>query len=721
MQNRPISVSPVVIEDTGARAVELDTKPGKEDQTRMEIISRKAGLNQTQPQIRMETQPSDLSEDESCVLEVNLECNGEYEQVVTPRESEPLPQVRGRLKRHISFWEKIEAPEFIKNTIREGYRIPIKLEPPYVCKSNNMSARMHDQFVSDAIRELLEGDRITEVKSREELHIVNPLSVSVQPSGKKRLILDLRILNACLHKRKIKFEDHRKVLEYFSHGGFMIKFDLKSGYHHLDIFPQHRKYLGFCWQFLDGSKKYFMFNVLPFGLSTAPYIFTKLLRPLVKLWRCRGLHMVVYLDDGFGLEQCFDLAANASHHVQGDLFAAGFIVAEEKSVWPPTQNLEWLGIDWDARDGTISISAKRIEKAQNLIKDVYEHPKKSARELAVVVGSIISMSAVIGPLSRIMTRHCQISIAAANDWDSVHDLDNYCISEIQFWHENLKKVNKKDCFIQVANNKMIYSDASSYACGALVKGESHLVCHKMFSPDEIKYSSTRRELITILFSLQAFGKNLYNSRIKWFTDNQATAKIIEVGSMRFELQLLAVKIFSRCLSHNIDLYINWIPRSKNTDADLISKIRDCDDWQITTELFQYLDSLWGPYTIDCFASFYNTKLQRFFSRFWNPGCIGVDAFFQPWANENCWIVPPVNIVTHVLNYMSTQKATGTLIVPAWPSAVFWPILWQRFGAHIIEYKYFRGKECCLHGRNTKSLIGSHGWQGYIIALRLSFL
>ena len=38
-------------------------------------------------------------------------------------------------------------------------------------------------------------------------HVVNPLSVSVQANGKKRLILDLRHVNKYLFKRKVKHED----------------------------------------------------------------------------------------------------------------------------------------------------------------------------------------------------------------------------------------------------------------------------------------------------------------------------------------------------------------------------------------------------------------------------------------------------------------------------------------------------------------------------------
>ena len=61
---------------------------------------------------------------------------------------------------------------------------------------------------------------------------------------------------------------------------FLFKFDLKIGYHHVEIFQEHRKYLSFYWDFDDGVNRYYSFSVLPFGLSSVPYVFTKLLRTL---------------------------------------------------------------------------------------------------------------------------------------------------------------------------------------------------------------------------------------------------------------------------------------------------------------------------------------------------------------------------------------------------------------------------------------------------------
>ena len=81
---------------------------------------------------------------------------------------------------------------------------------------------------------------------------------------------------------KFRCEDVLVALQIFSQGFFLFKFDLKSSYHHVEIFPDHRKYLAFSWDFGDGVMKYFQFTVLPFGLSSAPYLFTKLLKPILR-------------------------------------------------------------------------------------------------------------------------------------------------------------------------------------------------------------------------------------------------------------------------------------------------------------------------------------------------------------------------------------------------------------------------------------------------------
>ena len=83
------------------------------------------------------------------------------------------------------------------------------------------------------------------------------------------------------------------------------------------------------------------------------------------------------------------------------------------------------------------------------------------------------------------------------------------------------------------------------------------------------------------------------------------ARIVQVGSMHFEINLLASDIFSFCYNHGINLEIDWVPRSLNDKADYLSTIVDYDYWEIVPKIFQLLDSRWGPHIVDCFATFYN--------------------------------------------------------------------------------------------------------------------
>ena len=110
------------------------------------------------------------------------------------------------------------------------------------------------EFVENSILELSELGSVREVDSPP--FIVNPLSVSIQSSGKKRLILDLRKVNLFLAKYKFRLEDIKNVKEVLNPNDYMFTFDLKSGYHHVDINEEHQKFLGFSWKFGDVIKLY---------------------------------------------------------------------------------------------------------------------------------------------------------------------------------------------------------------------------------------------------------------------------------------------------------------------------------------------------------------------------------------------------------------------------------------------------------------------------------
>jgi hypothetical protein len=68
----------------------------------------------------------------------------------------------------------------------------------------------------------------------------------------------------------------------FDVGDFIFSYDLISAYHHIEIFEEHQQYLGFVW-FFEGKIRYFVFAVLPFGISIAGYIFQRFWEKLSKI------------------------------------------------------------------------------------------------------------------------------------------------------------------------------------------------------------------------------------------------------------------------------------------------------------------------------------------------------------------------------------------------------------------------------------------------------
>ena len=78
--------------------------------------------------------------------------------------------------------------------------------------------------------------------------------------------------------------------------------------------------------------------------------------------------------------------------------------------------------------------------------------------------------------------------------------------------------------------------------------------------------------------------------------------------------------------------------------------------------------------MDRFADNFNAQLDTFNSRFWCPGTSAVDTFTCDWGHEINWACPTPYLILRCIRHASATAARGTLVVPAWPSAPFWPIL-----------------------------------------------
>ena len=202
-----------------------------------------------------------------------------------------------------------------------------------------------------------------------------------------------------------------------------------------------------------------------------------------------------------------------------------------------------------------------------------QYPSGTARKLAQFVGKIISMGFVFGNISRIMTRYrSHFDILRSPTWDGKISLSGSTLNELCFWKENIPFLNSRRLLsVQSHYTRVCYSDASSMGCASYILEFDNTISHKMWGVEEVQKSSSFRELKAISLGLESFLPLVKGHTIKWYTDNQSVSRIAEVGSMKEDLQCLALRIFSMCLLNSITLEVEWIPRSANDKADFLSR------------------------------------------------------------------------------------------------------------------------------------------------------
>ena len=580
---------------------------------------------------------------------------------------------------------------------------------------NNASFFKHQDFAEKTIKDLIAKGRVEIVKVKPKC--VNPLSVVVQRL-KTRLILDCSFLNSFIEVPHFKYEGHETAFNYFKKGGYMYSFDLKDGYHHIAIHPDFKQYLGFSLP-LDGVQTYLQYAVGCFGLADLPFIFSKIYRPLVTHWRSLSIPGIMFLDDGGFFETDFASAEIHSHHVKLDIIRSGSIYSIKKSDFTPSQHMTWLGFDWDTEKGTFAAASHRVEKIKNTCDTLINSDSCLVRKLAGFIGQIISLLPVVGNCARVTTKVSQFCVANASSWEVKVSLSSEIKREIIFWKNNIDSLN---CRFLSENSppvilQVIEGDASATGCGSWLNKEK--MAARIFSPEERETHSTFRELANVHFSLVSFLPYIKNCSVKFLCDSQSAVKIIQHGSMKSELQFFATEVFHTCHLNNIKLKIEWIPREENVLADLASReadLVDIEDWCLSESFFKILNNEYGPFSVDCFANFYNAKVTKFYSLYHCPNTSGVDAFTHNWFGENVLLVPPVSAIGRALTHLRLCKAKGVLVVPQWPSSYFWPIIQNDFSHFIKDIKIYKGKNVLCHGLNKNSLLGAPYFKGDILAI-----
>ena len=202
-----------------------------------------------------------------------------------------------------------------------------------------------------------------------------------QGTGEFHPVINLKALHRFLPKEKFKMEGLHTVRSLLRKGDYMMKLDLKDVYYAVPIHPESRKYLRF--QFKGTT---YEFRCLPFGLSLAPRVFTRILHPIVVKLRSGGIRTVIYLDDLLLIHHQKDTLSEIFLYVRRLLSSLGFIVKLEKCSPERTRRLVFLGAVLDTTSMSVSLPEERINRIQGACQEMLQSRSTSLGGLSSLLG-----------------------------------------------------------------------------------------------------------------------------------------------------------------------------------------------------------------------------------------------------------------------------------------------------------------------------------------------
>lgn len=444
-------------------------------------------------------------------------------------------------------------------------------------------------------------------------------------------VVNLKPLNRWIVKRKFKMEGERAARDLIRKSNWMVSIDLKDAYLSVPIHQDHRKYLRFLWK---GTT--FEFQCLPFGLSSAPRVFTKLIKPVMALLRKQGIRSLIFLDDMLLMAESKEELEKKTQEVLTILRLLGFRINWEKSQLTPSHRIIYLGLIIDSMQMTFTLPEQKVQRTVAECQSAIRKGRVSVRELSRLIGrmSATVMAVLPAPLCfRGLQAAKNRSLTASQSFETVVTLTREAVLELQWWSQMLRKWN--GCKIHPWNPDLIIeTDASLFGWGAVSgqvstggalvgggKGASHQC-------PGIAWGGA--------LAVKTFLKDKGNMHVHLKMDNRTAISYINHmgGTRSHTLSQSACDLWHWCLQKGITLSAEHLPGKENLRADRESRtLLSTAEWMLERSVCLKVMQVLGPCSVDLFASRINNQLDRYVSWRPDPFAIATDTFQQSWQEE----------------------------------------------------------------------------------------
>lgn len=493
----------------------------------------------------------------------------------------------------------------------------------------------------------------------------------IKPDGSARIILNLKELNKCIAFSHFKMDTIRDVLNLVFPGCFFMTVDFKHAYFSVYVTPSQRKWLRFLW-----NNEHYQFTSLPQGLSSAPRLFTKLLKPVFTHLRKLGILVSCYLDD------CIFIASSQGELLQNVTYALhlfdslGLTVNMSKSVLAPVQVIQFLGVILDSVNMTVALPEGKITKLKTLGASLLRRPESSVQDLASFIGQAV-FAGIAVPQAPLRYKYLEIVrnmalIRSKGDYKANICLDVHARDLIAWWVNHLQFQRQSLC--SSSPDFELQTDASLSGWGAKL---GHAVTSGHWDHVELGHINCL-ELKAVLLGLKALCKDFRNVHVRLRSDNMTTIACIDrCGSTKISLLSIVAQIFEWANMRNIIISAEHIKGCDNVVADHESRVRNFDsEWKLDPLVFRKICRLFFLPASDLFATRINTQLSRFVSWKPDPDAYHTNAFTLSWTEGLNYAFPPFSIIGRVLKKIQEDKATLLVVLPLWPTQPWFPTALQ---------------------------------------------
>ena len=583
----------------------------------------------------------------------------------------------GRISLFQANWKALSSDSWVLQTVTRGYHIPLIANPAQKFPPHSPHLTSGDVIVlEEEIHSLLQKQVIQQIPSSAEGFYSNMFLVPKKGGG-QRPVINLKHLNKFVKSEHFKMEGLHTVKALLQKNDWMAKIDLKDAFFMIPMAPQYHHLL----RFRVGKRSY-QFNCLPFGLCTAPRVFTKTLKPAVEMLRSMGLRVVIYIDDMLLMASSNDSLTDQIHLTLFLLENTGFVINEKKSLLEPTQKIEFLGMIINSKEMDISLPGSKIRDIKQEARRLLNHPNPSAQSLSHLIGKLNATTPALqmAPLFCRALQTClkQALEAGSQDYQSPAQLSTQAKEDLQWWELHLSNWNGRSLISQQSSMTII-SDASLQGWGAFCNG---VRTRGPWSPQEQTLHINCLELLAASLAVRAFAKERSGITILLKIDNTtAVAYINRMGGTASPmLSQLTKDLWLWCMGRNILLQAQHLPGALNSIADRESRTwSDRSEWKLNPIVFRKINLLLGPLSTDLFASRLSTQLLSFVSWKPDPLAMAVDAFTVDWGNipGKLYANPPWNLVGRVLSQVLNQRVEElVLVAPVWKAQSWYPMLLQ---------------------------------------------